>query len=163
MSRGLGEVQIVALRAFAEHERQHKAEERFAWHFCCFEDGFVKLASLRSIAWGNHEYRGTKESHRRNYQSAFKRALDKLVAQGYAESRDYEPGFLERLPLWDQMRPHRPRWQYRLTEKGVSVLAQRPHTYPRERLTTEHSAGIEAEMEAERDRIMAEAGIRRFR
>ena len=160
MSRGLGEVQIVALRAFAEHERQHKAEERGAWWFCC-SGGFVKLTALRSIAWGDHKYRGTEESHRYNHQSVFKRALDKLVAQGYAESRDYEPGFLEQLPFWEQIRPRRPRWQYRLTEKGVSVLTQRPNTYPNERLTTEHSPAIEAKIEAYVDRIMAKARIPR--
>lgn len=160
MSRGLGEVQIIALRAFAEHERQHNAGE---WCPFCFDDGFVRLIHLRSIAWGDHQYRGTEESPRRNHRNAFKRALDELVAQGYAERRDYEPGYLEQFPFSEQVRPRRPRWQYRLTGKGISVLTQRPHTYPSERLTTEHSPAIEAKIEAYYDRIMREAGIPRGR
>jgi hypothetical protein len=163
MSRGLGEVQIVALRAFAEHERQHAKDEDRKWRVCCTADGYVHHWALRATAWGEHQYRGTEEAHRRNHPGAFKRALDKLVAQGYVEHRDFEPGYLEGLPFWERVRPRRPHWQYRLTEKGVSVLSERPHTYPIERLTTEHSPAIEAKIEAYWDRIIAEARIPRVK
>jgi hypothetical protein len=116
------------------------------------------LSTLRSIGWSDQRYRGTRERYRRNHPRAFKRALDSLVAKGYADRRDFEPGYLERLPLWERMRPRRPRWQYRPTANTRSVM-QKVNTYPETRLTTEHSPHIEAAIDAAMDRICLEAGI----
>jgi len=48
MSRGLGELQVIALLAFAEHNRKHAADER-CWH--CTADGFLSASTLRELAW----------------------------------------------------------------------------------------------------------------
>ena len=48
MSRGLGELQVIALVAFAEHNRKHAADER-CWH--CTADGFLSASTLRELAW----------------------------------------------------------------------------------------------------------------
>ena len=158
MSRGLGEMQIIALLAFEAHERCEPP------CLSSTDGGFVPIYDLRRHAWGDHnrhlaEYRGLKDSYRCNHPNSFKRALNRLVTTGYAEFREIDPWHCGP-NQW-----YRRQWQnqYRLTAKGLSVRRQVANTYPRERLTTEHSARIEAEIEADRDRRMAEAGIRRYR
>jgi hypothetical protein len=145
MSRGLGELEIMALWAFHKHAESHAAGE-----LCreCTAGGFIPIYKLRRLAWPGTNfqdfapYRGTPEAHRRNYPGAFKRALDRMVRSGYAEYR------------WQS--------QYRLTEKGLSVQPQVLNTYPAERLTTAHSAQIEAQIETKIDRWCAEHGIPRL-
>ena len=142
MSRGLGELQVIALLAFAEHGRIHASGE-----LClrCTQDGFLPVHHLRLLAWPERWdkfalYRGTPDSHRENYGNSFKRALDRLVKSGHAEFRPTD--------AWNYGRR---RWQnqYRLTPKGVSVQEKAANTYPPECLTTEHSPLIEAERELE--------------
>ena len=48
MSRGLGELQVIALLAFGEHNRKHAADER-CWD--CTADGFLSASTLRELAW----------------------------------------------------------------------------------------------------------------
>src|SRR6516164_6329776 len=132
MSRGLGEMEIIAVRAMLEHSRKHAASQCFQYNgrlLGCTADGYALLSTLRRIAGFDHHYRGTEDAHRRNHRNAFKRALDGLVAKGYADRRDFEPGYLQSLPLWEQLRPRRSRWQYRPAEK-IGSVEQRVNAYP---------------------------------
>jgi hypothetical protein len=166
MSRGLGEMQIIALFAFEAHERALAAAENHAGAVAgCLmshtDGGFIPIRHLRFHAWSEWpkhdriaQYRGTPGEMRENYPNSFKRALDRLVLAGYAEFRHYDRPDHWRELYW--------RNQYRLTEKGLSVRGKISNTYPRERLTIEHSARLVAEREVESDRRMAELGIPRL-
>jgi hypothetical protein len=131
MSRGLGEMQIIALLALKAHAESDPPRWQSA-----YVSGFVPVHHLREHAWAADRYdalatyRGTPDSYRENDPNSFKRALDRLVAIGYVEFRYDESS--------DHC--HRRNWrnQYRLTERGLSVLPKLPNTYPTERLTVEH-------------------------
>jgi hypothetical protein len=154
MSRGLGEMQIIALLAFQAHEQSDPK----CW--VSTDGGFLPIHDLRRHAWADRRrddlahYRGQPDSYRGNYPNSFKRALDRLVAAGYAEFRliDHPDHWSRR--YWQN--------QYRLTEKGLSVRAKLANTYSRERLTIEHSAVIRDRIYAEIDAILAGAGIPRL-
>jgi hypothetical protein len=146
-------MQIIALLAFEAHERSDPK----CW--VSTEGGFLPIHDLRRHAWRDRNgnlarYRGLPDSYRRNHENSFKRALDRLVAAGYAEFRVIDHPDHWRQRYWQN--------QYRLTDKGLSVRVKCANTYPRERLTIEHSAGLVAKHEAEIDAILAAAGIRRL-
>ncbi|HKD06120.1 MAG TPA: hypothetical protein VKB79_09485 [Bryobacteraceae bacterium] len=155
MSRGLGEMQVIALLAFRAHEESDPP----CWQST--RGGFVPVHDLRQHAWGDRRgdlarYRGTPDLHRYNYPNSFKRALDRLVVAGYAEFRyiDHPDRWGYGIRTWQN--------QYRLTEKGLSVLAKCSNTYPAERLTVEHHAVICGRIDAEIDARLAAVGIPRL-
>jgi hypothetical protein len=136
-------MQIIALLAFKVHEESDPP----CW--VATNGGFLPVHHLREHAWGGRygelaRYRGTPDSYRRNHQNSFKRALDRMVAAGYAEFRYIDdPRRLREYNIrhWQN--------QYRLTEKGLSVREKLPNTYSPGRFTVEHSAVICDQIHAE--------------
>jgi hypothetical protein len=113
MSRGLGEVQIQALRGFLWRQG--------------IDESWCTLRCIKKRAWGDRrdvsmfpsfnlrQSRKSGDSYKANHHSSFKRALELLVKNGYLEARNF------RLRCSRRLTPYR---EYRLTERGKCALSK---------------------------------------
>jgi hypothetical protein len=139
MSRGLGEVQIQALRGFLWKQQ--------------IDEDWLSLRVIKRRAWGDRsnvpmypnfnlrQVRQSSDEYKTNHHSSFKRALELLVARGLLEERCIcRDNALNRgisllaahVPAnvcIDHVKlPFSREWQYRLTEGGKCALSKF-HTY----------------------------------